>query len=162
MAGQMVSVPFGHTRVSRIEPALPASAFKTYGWSMPLRTHWRPASCEEYGCADYQHGWVTTVDLSTDLGQRQYEYCSHDRTRSFHMQRVSETLAKFVYKPGSRCFAWEDHHVPLGRPGLFTVTGGDWRGNPRGVPQRRHARAEDWIDDFANHQDTIATAIRKG
>ena len=161
MAG-MVQVPFGSAMVNRIEPVLPAQAFKTYGMAMPLRTHWRPATCEEYGCEAYLNGWVSTFDTATDLGQQQYDYCRQDRTRSFHVQRVGGTLVKFVYKPGNRCFRAAGHRVPLGRPPRFLVTGGDWRGNPRGIPVQVHQRADDWVDDFANHQDKIAAAIGKG
>ena len=161
MAG-MVQVPYGHTMVSRIAPAMPAAHYKTYGMAMPLRTHWRPATCDEYGCEAYQHGWVSTFDLSTDLGKGQYEYCKADRTRSFHMQRVDLTLVKFIYKPGNRCFRASDHRVPLGRPPRFVVAGGDWRGNPRGTPVQVHRSAEDWVDDFSNHQDKIAAAIGRG
>lgn len=162
MAGGMVQVPFGHTMVNRIEPTLPAHTFKTYGMSMPLRTHWRPATCEEADCQAYRNGWASTFDTATDLGLRQYEYCKADRTRSFHMQRVELTLVKFVYKPGNRCFQSDTHRVPLGRPARFYVAGGDWRGNPRATPVQVHRGAADWVDDFANHQDKIATAIGRG
>lgn len=162
MTGQMVSVPFGHVRVSRIAPALPAHAFKTYGMAMPFSTHWRPASCDEYECDAWRSGWVTTVDLSADLGQKQADFMRRDRTRRCHEQQVDMTTVKFVFGPGQTCFAAADHRVPLERPPLYVVSGGDWRGNPRGVPQRRHQRAEDWVDDFATHQDKIATAIGKG
>ena len=129
---------------------------------MPLRTHWRPASCEEAGCVQYRHGWVSTFDLSTDLGMKQYDYCRQDKTRSWSMQRASLTLVKFVYPPGQPCFRKTEHRVPLERPGRFYVAGGDFRGNPRGVPARAHRNANDWCEDFAEHQDRIATAIQKG
>lgn len=161
MAG-MVQVPYGHATVSRIEPELPAHAFKTYGMSMPLRSHWRPATCDEFECDAYQYGWVSTFDLATELGAKQYAYCRQDKTRSFSAQRHGTTLIKLVYKPGNRCFRSADHRMPLARLPRFYVAGGDWRGNPMGVPARVHQRADDWVDDFANHQDTIATAIRKG
>lgn len=159
---EMVSVPFHGTFVQRIEPQMPAQAYKTYGMSMPLASHWRPATCEEVGCEAYRNGWVTTVDTSTDLGQRQYEYITHDKTRSHSMQRPSLALAKFVFAPGNRCFRSGDHKLPLERPATFYVAEGDWRGNPRGIPVRVHSRAEDWCEDFAEHQDRLATAIQRG
>lgn len=161
MAG-VVQVPFGQTLVSRIAPAMPAASYKTYGMSMPLRTHWRPATCDEAGCEAYRHGWVTTTDLSTALGQRQAEYIRHDRSRRHQEQRTGPNEVKFVFGPGQRCFAASGHRVPLERPARFYVADGDWRGNPRGTPVRVHVRAEDWVDDFATHQDRIATAIQKG
>lgn len=156
----MVSVPFGHTRVSRILPAMPVQAYKTYGMSMPLPTHWRPATCEEVDCEAYRYGWVSTFDLSTDLGQKQYDYCRQDKTRSCSMQRASLTLVKFVYPPGNRCFRAGDHRLPMERPAVFTVRGGDWRGVTTSA--RVHKRAEDWIEDFAEHQDRLATQLERG
>lgn len=161
MAG-MIQTPFGHTTVSRVEPLMAPEAYKTYGMSMPLRTHWRPATCEEVGCAAYRSGWVSTFDLSTELGQKQYAYCKDDRSRSFSMQQASMTLVKLVYKPGNKCFQASDHKLPLGRPGRFYVAEGDFRGNPRNIPVRVHRSADNWVEDFSEHQDKIATAIQKG
>lgn len=139
---------------------MPPGAYKTYGVAMPARTHWRPASCEEADCEAYRSGWVSTFDLSTDLGQQQYHYCTHDKTRSYSEQRSGGTLVKLVYAPGNRCF--RKHQVPLGRPARFYVSGGDWRGNPAGTATRVHQRAEDWVEDFSEHQDMITTAIERG
>lgn len=157
---QMVRVPFGHTSVQRLLPAMPVQAYKTYGMSMPLSTHWRAATCEEVGCEAYRKGWVSTFDLSTDLGTKQYEHCKADKSRSWSMQRATLTLVKFVYKPGNRCFRSGDHRMPLERPALFTVRGGDWRAATTSV--RTHVRAEDWVEDFSIHQDRLATAIERG
>jgi hypothetical protein len=158
--GGMVQVPFGRTQVSRILPAMPVQDYKTYGMSMPIKTHWRPATCEEVDCQAYRSGWVTTVDLSTDLGKKQYELITHDRERRYSMQRVSVTLVKFTYGPGFPCFARSEHRVPLERPARFIVAHGDWRGYLE--RPRVHQRAEDWVEDFSTHQDRLATAIQKG
>lgn len=159
----MIQVPFGDATVTRPEPAGPASAYKTYGMSMPLQTHWRPATCEESGCAAYRNGWVSTFDLSTDLGRKQYHFCSKvDRDRSFTEQRPGGALVKLVYPPGTPCFARSEHKVPLERPARFYVAEGDFRGNPRRIPVRVHQRAEDWVEDFASHQDTIKTTLGRG
>ena len=158
---QMVRVPFGHTSVQRIVPQMPVQAYKTYGMSMPLASHWRPATCEEVDCEAYRAGWVTTIDLDTELGRKQYHYCTHeDRSRSYSEQRVTMTLVKLLYKPGNRCFRSGDHRLPLERPVIFSVRGGDWRAATTSV--RTHVRAEDWIDDFAEHQDKLATAFQRG
>lgn len=155
-------VPFGQATVSRIDPVGPAHAYKTYGMSMPLRTHWRQVSCEEIGCEAYLHGWVSTFDVSTELGQRQFAFCRMDRTRSYSLQRPSVSLVKLVYAPGNTCFRRDEHRVPLQRPARFYVAGGDFRGNPRGIPLRVHQRAEDWCEDFAEHQDRLSAAIERG
>lgn len=159
MAG-MIQVPYGNTMVSRIEPAMPPQNYKTYAMSMPLKTHWVAATCDEIRCEAYHKGWVSTFDLSTDLGLKQYEYCKDDRTRSFSMQRPGLSLVKFIYPPGNRCFRSGDHKRPLERPCILTVRAGDWRqfvGSPT-----IHKRPEDWIDDFVSHQDGLANAIQRG
>lgn len=162
MAEAMVQVPYGQARISRLAPAMPPHAYKTYGMSLPLPTHWRNATCDEVDCEAYRGGWVTTVDLSTDLGQKQADYIRHDRSRQASEQRTGLSEAKFVYGPGQRCFAADDHRVPLDRAPRFVVAGGDWRGNPRGTPVQVHRNASEWCEDFAEHQDRLATAIRKG
>lgn len=158
MAG-MIQTPFGHTTVQRIEPLMPASAYKTYGMSMPLRTHWRAATCEEVGCQAFSSGWVSTFDLGTELGAKQYAYCRQDKTRSFSAQRAGTTLIKLVYGPGNRCFQAGDHRLPLERPGRFYVADGDFRAK---TVARVHASAENWVEDFSEHQDRINTEIQRG
>lgn len=160
MAGIMGSFPSDYQR--SFAPQMPPQAYKTYGMSMPLKTHWRAAYCEEVACAGYTQGWVTTVDLSTELGKRQFAYCRADRSRSFSMQRPALNLVKFVYAPGNRCFKADTHRLPLERPALFYVAGGDYRGNPRGIPTQVHQRPQDWAEDFATHQDRLAAALQKG
>jgi hypothetical protein len=145
----------------RIEPVAGPQFYKSYTMKAPVRTHWRPATCEEYECDDFLCGFVTTVDLTSDLGQRQYHYLSHDRERSYHIQRLSMELVKFIYGPGNRCFRSDEHRVPVGRPPRLLVVGGDWRGNPR-REILVHTRVEDWVDDSRNHQDKIATLVQRG
>jgi hypothetical protein len=153
--------------VNRIAPAMGPEGYKTYEMDMPLGTHWRPVSCEDYECDDFMHGFVLTVDTSTDLGKKQFHFVTHDKTRKMSMQRVGEYVFKFLYGPGNKCFKNVEgdprrHKLPIGRPPFFLVSGGDWRGNPRGTPTMTHRRPEDWIDDFANHQDKLATAFQRG
>lgn len=145
---------------NRLTPDAGPEHFKSYSWRAPLASHWRPGTCEEYECDEFLHGFVTTVDLGTDLGQRQYYYLTHDKSRKATIQRVSERIVKFVYGPGNRCFRYSEHRVPVGRPPLLLVLGGDWRGNPRQIRTVVHRRAEDWIEDFAEHQDKIATVLK--
>lgn len=158
----MLQVPFGDTFVTRPEPAGPSSAYKTYGMSMPLKTHWRDATCEEAACIAFSQGWVSTFDLSTELGRKQYHYCARtDRDRSFTEQRDGD-LARLTYPPGTPCFRRSEHRVPLERPVRFYVADGDFRGNPRRTPVRVHQRAEDWVEDFASHQDKLSTMKERG
>jgi hypothetical protein len=136
--------------------------FQTYSMRQPLSTHWRVATCEEVDCQDFLNGFVTTVDTGTELGQKFYEFITHDKTRSYSMQRVGDRIIKFVYKPGNTCWKQREHRILIGKPSLFIVTGGDWRGNPRQTPRRTHTRAEDWVEDFAGHQDKIAQMVKRG
>jgi hypothetical protein len=157
----MIQVPFGNTMVTRVAPRQSADHYKTYGMSYPVGTHWRKATCEQADCQSFQFGWVTTVDMSTDLGQRQYHYITHDRTRGYTMSSAAN-LVSFTYPPGTRCFAAADHKVRLERNPLFMVREGDFRGNPRGDEPRVHTTAENWVDDFATHADKLSTQIQKG
>lgn len=148
---------------NRLEPVGGAEFYKTYRWAAPLETHWRLATCEEVDCIDFLSGFVMTVDFSTELGQKQLWYLTkEDKDRHYSMQRTGPWEVKLIYGPGNPCMKRGDHRAPLGRPPLFVVSGGDWRGNPRGTPTRRFDRAEDWIDDFANHQIGVAEAVKRG
>lgn len=145
----------------RIVPKIGPQFYKTYGAYAPLSTHWRPASCEEYECGPYLNGWVTPVDLSTAIGQQQAHYIRTDTSRRCREEQTGPSQVRFVFGPGQRCFRSSEHRVPAGRPPLYVVSGGDWRGNPRG-DRLVHRSVEDWVDDFANHQDKIAAAIGRG
>ena len=163
---QMVQVPYGNfgAHVNRVLPRVGAEHYKTYEMARPLRTHWRKATCEEYGCDMFVHGGVLTMDLATELGQKQFHYATNDKSRSHSMQRVTATIIKFVYPPGTICFEpiRSTHRVPADRPPFYLVSGGDWRGNPRGTPRYIHRGPEDWTDDFATHQDKLSAIQQRG
>jgi len=145
--------------LNRIKPALPPQAMKTYQVVAPRPTHFRPATCEEVRCDAYLSGWQTIVPADSP----QADYIRHDRTRSHTEEREPGGLAKFVFGPGQQGFPpAHDHAVRVDRPEVYLVRDGDWRGNPRGTEPRRHVRADDWVDDFANHQDRLATRLERG
>lgn len=159
----MVQVPFGDRMVSRLAPDLGPEYYKTYTMSAPFRSHWRRGDCEEVDCADFLNGFVTTIDFSTELGQKQLHYLTkEDRDRRYHMQRTGPYEVKLIYGPGNPCFKRGSHRVPLERPPFYYVSGGDWRGNPRQTKRYLHKRPEDWVDDFATHQIEIAEAVSRG
>jgi hypothetical protein len=152
----------GAAQLNRITPKLPAAAFKSYSWRQPLATHFRKVTCAEFGCKAYRHGWVTLVDVSTELGQRQYHYITHDRTRRHHEEKTGTGLISFTFPPGQEFFAGSpqhEHRRPIGYDPVTLVHGGDFRGNPRQTPSRV-MRPQDWVDDFATHQETLARAQR--
>lgn len=145
----------------RIAPSAPAGAYKTYQILAPAQTHYRPGTCVEVRCEAYLGGWRTVVDETTDLGQKQAHYIRHDRTRRHVEEQLLDGRTSFWFGPGQVCFRAGEHRVRLDRPEIYVVRGGDWRGNPGGQ-RRQHANAADWVDDFAEHQDRLKTAVEKG
>lgn len=159
----MVQVPFGRGMISRIAPVLGPEHYKTFTASAPFSSHWRPATCEEYECDDFLYGFVTTIDFSTELGQKQLHHLTKvDKERKYSLQRTGPFEVKIIYGPGNPCFRRQYHRVPIGRPPFYLVSEGDWRGNPRRAQPYRHRRPEDWVDQFANHQSEIAESVRRG
>jgi hypothetical protein len=146
-------------RLFRVDPQMPAANYKTYQISAPLSTHFRVATCQEVQCAAWIRGWTTVVDAATDLGGRQANYIRLKSGRHFTFTQAG-TVVTFRFPPGQRCF--REHQTRLDRAEIFVVRGGDWRGNPRGVEPRVHRRAADWVDDFAEHQDKLATRLAQG
>lgn len=138
--------------------------YRTFKVFAPLRTHWKKVSCEEYDCPEYRFGWVTTIDTSTELGQKRYHFITHDKERRYSHQQVTPTLHVFTYGPGQRPFydeARHTHFAPIGRDPYYLVHDGDWRGNPTGnrVVHRSH---EDWVDQFANNQSVLLDMQNRG
>jgi hypothetical protein len=143
-------------RLFRITPALPVQAFTTYQVSTPPATHARPATCAEVECQAQANGWRTTVDVGTELGRRQANYIRLQSGRTFTATEAG-TLVTFEFPAGQRCFT--EHRVSLERPAFYLKRGGDWRGATS--PARRMS-AQDWVDDFAEHQQGLADHRTKG
>lgn len=141
-----------------IVPRLGAEHFKTYRIVAPLSTHFRPASCREVECQGYMHGWKTTVLPDSP----QANYIRRSSGRSFREGGLNpDGTVTFTFSAGQMCFRASEHRVPLEREPLYVVQGGDFRGNPRGItPIRR--RGTDWVEDFAEHQQAIADAKKRG
>ena len=143
----------------RFPAKLPVDAMKTYGIRQPIQTHFRVANCQEARCPNMQQGWRTVIDESTDLGQAQANYIRKESGRKFIEAKDEAGLTSFTFEAGQRCFA--KHQISLEREPLFLVRGGDWRGNPR-REARQHARPDDWVEDFAEHQETLANRLEQG
>ena len=144
---------------TRIEPRLPVTAVITYGIHAPEATHRRHATCGEVDCQNMQHGWRTVIDETSDLGAAQASYIRRESGRKFTEERDPAGLTVFTFEPWQRCFA--DHTASLEREPFYLVRGGDWRGNPRGEV-RRHVNGDDWVEDFAEHQTTLADRLEQG
>lgn len=142
----------------RIQPAMPASAYKSYSMRFPLATHYRPASCAEVECQHHLLGWQTIVPEGSDNAAL---VRSLKGRYSFTEQAQPGGLVEFTFPAGQACFRASTHRVALERTPVCLVTGGDWRGNPMGTPART-LRVDDWVDDFATHQDRLAREIEKG
>jgi hypothetical protein len=145
--------------INRPTPQLPAQAMKTYQLVAPITTHYRSATCSEVACPAHQQGWSTLVDETTPLGRRQAAYIRIQAGRQFTEERTPEGTT-FAFPAGQRCF--RPHQVSLEREPLYIVRDGDWRGNPRGTKPRQHTRAENWVEDFATHQQTLADRLGQG
>lgn len=141
----------------RLAPLAPAHAYQTFQIASPLETHWRPATCAEVDCAQYLNGWRVRVEGLSEADV----YAIAGSGRRYDRHDVAEGETWLVFSPGQACFRASEHKLPLGRPELFVVRGGDWRGNPIG-DVRKHTRPEDWVDEFANHQDRVARAAQEG
>lgn len=140
--------------VNRIEPNLPAHAYKTYRIDSP-RDVLVKAACEQAGCLAWRHGWDTTVDETTDLGRKQADYIRRSSQRTFRETRTAEGLTVFRFEPYQRCFA--DHHT---RPEVFSAVGGDWR--QAFGPAQRYDRADQWVHDFGEHQQRLSDQQKRG
>lgn len=146
--------------MERITPNLDASAYQTFQVSAPRATHWRKASCEEYGCLAGEHGWSSTIDESTGLGQKQANYIRRNSGRKFTETHNELGLTVFQFASGQDCFA--DHKVRIDKPELYIVKGGDFRGNPLGIKPRQHTKAEHWVEEFGENQQRIQDVREKG
>lgn len=144
---------------NRITPAGSPDQYKTYSVASPLETHFREIPCEEVeeGCGAHLNGWKTTLDSETTHGSAALQYLAKD-SRRYHAEIYGSTVV-LTYPAGQQCFT--THRVALERPAFYIVRGGDWRGNPLGTaPVARSA--DDWVDDFANHQSAVHDAVERG
>jgi hypothetical protein len=141
-----------------LEPNMPVEAYKTYRIVSPLSTHWRPAQCHEIDCAAYLNGWSVRVEGLPP----QLLHTAKNSGRRYVEVHVAEGESWLNFEAGQPCFKQSEHRVRLDdRPELYVVRDGDWRGNPTGRV-RKHANAQDWTDDFGEHQQRLADLRARG
>lgn len=146
------------SNLSRIQPLMGAAAYKTYSVVSPLSTHFRPATCAEVDCPHYVNGWRVRVEaLTPDL-----LHAARNSGRKYVEQSVAEGETWLVFEAGQDCFKAAQHRTRMDRQPLYVVRDGDWRGNPRGTKARLHQRPDNWVEDFAEHQQKLADEIEKG
>lgn len=144
--------------LSRPQPLMDATAYKTYEMRSPLSTHFRPATCAEVNCPHYLHGWRVHLEaLTPDLVD-----AARKSGRRYREEHIAEGQTYLVFEPGQPCFKTTQHRARIDLPPLYIVRDGDFRGNPRGTRARLHQRPQDWVEDFAEHQQAIADEIEKG
>ncbi|MGW4670075.1 hypothetical protein [Streptomyces sp. NPDC004324] len=146
-------------QVTRIEPRMGPEAYKTYAVVSPLGTHFRKATCAEAGCLHYRNGWQTRVEgLPAEM-----LHAARTSGRKYTEQQTAPGETWLVFEAGQPCFRASQHRVRVSdRPPLYVVRDGDYRGNPRGTKDRVHHTPDNWLDDFATHQQAIADEIKKG
>lgn len=144
----------------RIKPALPVEAMQTFQVVAPPSTHTKPAKCEDVQCEQYAKGWKMRLDLNTDLGRMQAHYIKYDSGRSYKVVKQENGLVDLEFKGGQPCF--QEHRVRIDRPEVYRVKGGDHRGNPLKTLTRVHKKPEFWVEEFAENQDRLKTAIERG
>lgn len=144
--------------LNRVAPKMAAAQMKTYAIVAPADTHFRPATCEEVDCDAFLKGW----QLRKEVLSPELLHTVETSGRGYTEMPVREGETWLVFAPGQPCFRAATHKIRLGRPELFVVQGGDWRGNPLAVETRVHSGADPWVDDFATHQEKLATEGKKG
>jgi hypothetical protein len=130
---------------------------QTFETRSPLATHFRTATCEEYGCAAHERGWVTHLDESLLEHAKGAHWIRADSRMKFREERNGQ-LVSFTFEAGQTCF--EKHQVPVDRPAFYQVRAGDL--HARGPVVRHHTSGESWMDDLHTTTDRIVTAIERG
>lgn len=145
-------------QINRPMPLLPPEKRKTFSILMPTETHWRKATCKEVDCPRYLSGWKAQVEVMTP---QQIHSIKQGGWR-YRVLQVKPGETWWLFEAGQSCFQAADHRIQLGKPELFVVRDGDWRGNPRRTPTVRHKRPEFWVEQFSEHQDKLAKAREQG
>lgn len=143
-----------------IQPNMRPGDYMTYRVVCPKVSHFGPATCEDVECVNYLNGWASMIDEGSELGRKQAHYIRSSSGRSFTESRTPEGLTQFTFRPNQPCF--KEHVYRNELPPIFRVQGGDFRGNPLGIRPVTHKRPEDWVEDFALHQDKVKTILERG
>lgn len=130
----------------------------TYSLLRPAGARWwQPATCEQIDCDAWRLGWTSSIDPTTHPAQVHYIRTSG---RAFTEERTPDGRLLFHFAAGQPCFRVSEHQVAVEREPLYVVRNGDSRAWTGGG--RTHARAEDWRDDFGEHQQKLHDAAQEG
>jgi len=83
-----------------------------------LTDYWEVANCREFDCEQYERGWTSTYDPSTELGRRQIRFVRKLKNRSFREDSGGDGLVRFHFPPGQKCFRGP-HQKPIERDPIF-------------------------------------------
>lgn len=143
-------------KLNRIEPVLPAHAFRTFQISAPVATHFRAATCAEVDCPNWLNGWrVQAESLTPDL-----LHAAKTSGRRYREESLAPGVTWLVYEAGQACFRASQHRTPIGRPELYLVRDGDWR--QTFGQARQHTRPEHWVEEMSENQQRLIDAKQRG
>lgn len=128
---------------------LPASQVRTYRIAVPRESGTTIVPCADADCDAYAHGWITTVDRSTDLGKAQYHYLTSSQDRKYLLSEEGD-LAHFRFDPGTRCFRTHTE-----KRGVFLLN------DPSRDGVIRFGTPDNWRDDMGEHLEKIDESIEK-
>jgi len=146
--------------VQRLDPVLPVRAMQTYKVSRPAATHSRPATCEEVECPDFVKGYVVRLPRGDDRIALLREAAAGrvDGLKRSMADVTGIDSAEQVFLMNGPCLKATQHRVPIDRPEIYLVRGGDWRANLGLI--RKHARPEHWVEDMQESLDATARRLR--
>jgi hypothetical protein len=152
---------------NRPTPLMGVGSYKTYSLVAPRATHHRRVSCEVYGCEPFLKGFATTALPDSEEEATIRQACAGEidgiRRPLPAFTVTPDGFHRYAFPPGTPCFRAVAHTVHNDRPPIPIVRPGDHRGDPTGGDGRRiHASTDDWVEDFAEHQDRLATAAKEG
>jgi hypothetical protein len=151
------TLPNGMTGM-RVAPKMDPRAYRSFEVHSPVSTHYRDASCAEVQCANHLNGWTSTIDTGTQQGTV-WAYAIKRSGRRYTAQ-VTGTVVTFAFPAGQTCFK-APHKVPTGRPEIFVVRDGDWRGNPTGHVHRG-VRPPEFVERMGENLQVLADGIQRG
>ncbi len=137
---------------------LPPQVTKTYGIHVPL-SQFVSVTCEEAQCQAYRNGWRTTLlEGDGDFGDKSAYQIRHSGY-SFTEEKRGDGFTVFTFAPGQKCFRGLAGAHKKRRPDakeFYVVRDGQ-------TGQRRtHTGPSHWVEDFTEHQATLADAIERG
>lgn len=112
------------------------------------------------GCHWHQKGFEISTDTSTDIGIARAQYLTRHAGRRFtRIDIPGSTVVVFQFPAGQQCFT--EHYLPLEREAFYSTRIGDDR-IPGTPGNRRLWTRDDWLDNFANHQNMVAERRKAG